>query len=233
MLADNLQFVQQQLQAALAKRRQKNLLTGSDVTLVAVTKNHPPEVISDILALGVKNIGENRVQEAKHKQEALGKHGLWHLIGHLQTNKARQAVALFDLIESVDSEHLLAAVNKEAARIGKVQDILLQLNIAHEEQKSGLDKEAYLALLAKLDEFQNVRLRGLMIIAQQCDNIEETRPVFAAGYRAFVRLAQQRPQVDILSMGMSSDYIVAVEEGANVVRVGTALFGKRDYSLKF
>lgn len=233
MLAENLQLVQRQLQAALAKRRQKNLLTGSDVTLVAVTKNHPPEVISDILALGVKNIGENRVQEAKHKQEALGKHGLWHLIGHLQTNKARQAVALFDLLESVDSEHLLAAVDKEAARICKTQDILLQLNIAHEEQKSGLEREEYLALLTKLDEFKYIRLRGLMVIAQKCDDVEETRPVFAAGYRAFARLKQQRPEIDILSMGMSSDYMIAVEEGANVVRVGTALFGQRDYSLKF
>ena len=140
---------------------------------------------------------------------------------------------MFDLIESVDSEHLLAAVDKEAERIGKVQDILLQLNIAHEEQKSGLDKEDYLALLPKLPEYKHVRLRGLMVIAPKCEDIEQTRPVFAAGYRAFARLKQQYPQVDILSMGMSNDYTVAIEEGANIVRVGTALFGQRDYSLKF
>lgn len=233
MLAENLQKVQEQIQAALGRRKERALLTGSEVTLVAVTKNHPPEVITEALALGVKNVGENRVQEAKHKQEALGKHGAWHLIGHLQSNKARQAVALFDLIESVDSEHLLAAVDKEAARIGKVQDILLQLNIAHEEQKSGLDKDEYLALLPQLDAYKNVHVRGLMVIAQKCEDIEETRPVFAAGYRAFVRLKEQRPDIDLLSMGMSSDYPVAIEEGANVVRVGTALFGARDYSLKF
>ena len=233
MLADNLKLVQQKIQAALAQRKDKELLTGNDVILVAVTKNHPPEVITESLALGVQNIGENRVQEAKHKQEAIGKQGFWHLIGHLQTNKARQAVAYFDLIESVDSEHLLAAVDKEAARIGKVQDILLQLNIAHEEQKSGLEKEEYLALLPKLAEYKNVRLRGLMVIAQKCDDIEETRPVFAAGYRAFVRLKKQYPEIDILSMGMSSDYPIAIEEGANVVRVGTALFGQRDYSYQF
>ena len=233
MLADNLKLVQQKIQAALAQRKDKELLTGNDVILVAVTKNHPPEVITKSLALGVQNIGENRVQEAKHKQEAIGKQGFWHLIGHLQTNKARQAVAHFDLIESVDSEHLLAAVDKEAARIGKVQDILLQLNIAHEEQKSGLEKEEYLALLPKLAEYKNVRLRGLMVIAQKCDDIEETRPVFAAGYRAFVRLKKQYPEIDILSMGMSSDYPIAIEEGANVVRVGTALFGQRDYSYQF
>ena len=233
MLADNLKLVQQKIQAALAQRKDKELLTGNDVILVAVTKNHPPEVITESLALGVQNIGENRLQEAKHKKEAIGKQGFWHLIGHLQTNKARQAVAHFDLIESIDSEHLLAAVDKEAARIGKVQDILLQLNIAHEEQKSGLEKEEYLALLPKLAEYKNVRLRGLMVIAQKCDDIEETRPVFAAGYRAFVRLKKQYPEIDILSMGMSSDYPIAIEEGANVVRVGTALFGQRDYSYQF
>ena len=233
VLADNLKLVQQKIQAALAQRKDKELLTGNDVILVAVTKNHSPEVIAESIALGLQNIGENRVQEAKHKQEAIGKQGYWHLIGHLQTNKARQAVAHFDLIESVDSEHLLAAVDKEAARIGKVQDILLQLNIAHEEQKSGLEKEEYLALLPKLAEYKNVRLRGLMVIAQKCDDIEETRPVFAAGYRAFVRLKKQYPEIDILSMGMSSDYPIAIEEGANVVRVGTALFGQRDYSYQF
>ena len=233
VLAENLKLVKQQMQAALAKRKDKNLLTGNDVILVAVTKNHSPEDIAESIALGLQNIGENRVQEAKHKQEAIGKQGLWHLIGHLQTNKARQAVAHFDLIESVDSEHLLAAVDKEAARIGKVQDILLQLNIAHEEQKSGLERDEYLALLPKLGAYKNVRLRGLMVIAQKCDDVEETRPVFAAGYRAFVRLKEQYPQVDLLSMGMSSDYMIAIEEGANVVRVGTALFGQRDYNLKF
>lgn len=233
MLADNLQQVQAKITEALQLRKDKDLVTGDSVTLVAVTKNHPPEIITDIEALGIANVGENRVQEAKHKQEALGKHGYWHLIGHLQTNKARQAVALFDLIESIDSEHLLAAVDKEAARIGKVQDILLQLNIAHEEQKSGLEKEEYLDLLPKLDEYKNVHVRGLMVIAQKCDDIEETRPVFAAGYRAFVRLQKQRPDIDLLSMGMSHDYQIAIEEGANIVRVGTALFGERDYSLKF
>ncbi len=233
LLADNLKQVQAVIATALAVRKNKAALTGDSVTLVAVTKNHPPEVITDIEALGVTNVGENRVQEAKHKQETLGKQGYWHLIGHLQSNKARQAVALFDLIESIDSEHLLAAVDKEAARIGKVQDVLLQLNIAHEEQKSGLDREAYLELLPKIDEYKNVRLRGLMVIAQKCDDVEETRPVFAAGYRAFTRLKKERPEVDLLSMGMSSDYRIAIEEGANVVRVGTALFGQRDYSLRF
>ncbi len=232
MLADNLKIVQEKIEASLQKRKEA-MQTGDAVTLVAVTKNHAPEVITEALSLGVECIGENRVQEAKHKKEVLPAGGKWHLIGHLQTNKARQAVALFDLIESIDSERLLALINDEAARIGKVQDVLLQLNIAKEEQKTGFTKEEYLAVLEKLGEYKNIRLRGLMVIAQACTDIEETRPVFAAGYRAFCRLKETYPEVDCLSMGMSNDYTVAIEEGANMVRVGTALFGQRDYSLKF
>ncbi len=232
MLADNLKIVQEKIEASLQKRKEA-MQTGDAVTLVAVTKNHAPEVITEALSLGVKCIGENRVQEAKHKKEVLPAGGKWHLIGHLQTNKARQAVALFDLIESIDSERLLALINDEAARIGKAQDVLLQLNITKEEQKTGFTKDEYLAVLEKLGEYKNIRLRGLMVIAQACSDIEETRPVFAAGYRAYCRLKEAYSEVDCLSMGMSNDYTVAIEEGANMVRVGTALFGQRDYSLKF
>ncbi|MDO4528695.1 MAG: YggS family pyridoxal phosphate-dependent enzyme, partial [bacterium] len=224
MLADNLKSVQEKILAALRNRKEVKQ-TGDGVTLVAVTKNHAPEVITEALALGVECVGENRVQEAKHKKEVLPAGGKWHLIGHLQTNKARQAVALFDLIESVDSERLLAVIDEEAGRIGKVQDILLQLNIAKEEQKTGFNKEEYLAILPKLDTYKNIRVRGLMVIAQACSDVEETRPVFAAGYRCFCRLQKERAGIDCLSMGMSNDYCVAIEEGANMVRVGTALFG--------
>ena len=150
-------------------------------------------------------------------------------------DKIMDALSLYDEEDDGLDEELEVKkpLTKEAARIGKVQDILLQLNIAHEEQKSGLEKDEYLALLPKLPEYKNVRLRGLMVIAQKCDDVEETRPIFAAGYRAFARLKEQYPEIDLLSMGMSSDYMIAIEEGANVVRVGTALFGQRDYSLKF
>lgn len=232
MLVENLDLVQNNIAQALANRVEKKL-TGDRVTLVAVTKNHPPEVITEAQKCGIMNIGENRVQEAKHKQEVLSKIGCWHLIGHLQSNKARQAVALFDLIESIDSEHLLATIDKEAERINKVQDVLLQLNIAHEEQKSGFGKEEYLEVLDKISLYKHIKVRGLMVIAQKCENIEDTRPVFAAGYRAYCRLQAMLPDIDILSMGMSGDYSVAIEEGANSVRVGTALFGERDYNYKF
>lgn len=232
MLADNLKIVRDNIEKAL-QRRTEIKQTGDFVILVGVTKNHPAEVITEALAAGIQNIGENRVQEAKAKKELLGAGGYWHLIGHLQTNKARQAVALFDLIESVDSEHLLTAVDKEAARINKVQDILLQLNIAHEEQKSGFARDEYLAVLPKLSQYEHVRVRGLMVIAPKTDDDSVIRAVFAAGYRCFCRLQQQLPEIDCLSMGMSGDYEIAIEEGANIVRVGTALFGQRDYSLKF
>ena len=210
MLKDNLHKVQTQIAEALS-RRTETKLTGDKVTLVAVTKNHPVDVVLESLALGVTNIGENRVQEAKEKRTIVPDRGFWHLIGHLQTNKAKQAVTLFDLIESADSEHLL-------------------LNIAREEQKTGFLIEDYLAILPQLDDYKNLCVRGLMVIAPLCGDIEETRPVFKEGYRCFCELRAQRPGIELLSMGMTHDFTVAVEEGANIVRVGTALFGKRDYS---
>lgn len=232
MLSDNLKIVQNKIKTAVVSRKEEKI-TGQNVILVAVTKNHLPDVITESLQCGIKNIGENRVQEAKHKQEAIGKDGTWHLIGHLQTNKVRQAVALFDLIESVDSEKLLAVINDEAKRINKVQEVLLQLNIAKEEQKSGFGKEGYTAVLGKLSAYPYVKVKGLMVIAPKTDDLEEIRPIFAAGYRCFCRLKAVYPDVEYLSMGMSSDYTTAIEEGANMVRVGTALFGQRDYSIKF
>ena len=166
MLQENLINVQAKIDAALARQHRKKKLTGNKVTLVAVTKNHPAEVITDAFNLGVPVIGENRVQEAKAKREIVGKgSGRWHLIGHLQTNKAKQAVAIFDMIESADSVHLMQAVDKEAAKAGKVQEILLQVNIAREEQKTGFSPEDYEAVVPELDNFKNLHVRGLMVIA--------------------------------------------------------------------
>ena len=195
-----------------------------------MTKNHPASAVTDILSLQVTDVGENRVQEARDKQKLLGHPGNWHLIGHLQTNKAKQAVELFDIIESVDSEHLLLALDKEAGKLGKRIDILLQINIAGETQKTGFAPADYAAILPKLDLFTHVRTRGIMVIAPQTDQVESVRPVFREGYRYFCALQKERPQIDYLSMGMTEDYQVAIEEGANVVRIGTALFGPRDYS---
>lgn len=234
MLKDNLPQVQERITAALQKRTEHKA-TGDTVVLVAVTKNHPAEVVTEALAAGLTHVGENRVQEAKHKKAILPPGGIWHLIGHLQTNKIKQAVELFDIIESVDSEKVLQHIEKEAAAAGKIQDILLQANIAREEQKSGLLQEELELLLPKLAVYPHVRVRGLMVIAQATDNPEETRPVFAQGYQDFLLLQKQfgKKQCDILSMGMTHDYWIAIEEGANYIRLGTALFGPRDYSQKF
>lgn len=229
MLADNLHNVKETIASALARRTERKE-TGDEVCLVAVTKNHPAAVVTEIQALGVGNIGENRVQEAREKQQQIGHPGKWHLIGHLQTNKAKQAVEFFDLIESADSEHLLRALEKEATKQGKVMDVLLQINVAREPQKTGFLPEDYEAVLPLLDSFPHIRVRGIMVIAPNTPDQTVLHSVFRQGYDYFCKLKRQRKDIDFLSMGMTSDYAIAVEEGANMVRVGTALFGARDYN---
>ena len=229
MLADNLHNVKETIASALARRSERKE-TGDEVCLVAVTKNHPAAVVTEIQSLGVGNIGENRVQEAREKQQQIGHPGKWHLIGHLQTNKAKQAVEFFDLIESADSEHLLRALEKEAAKQGKVMDVLLQINVAREPQKTGFLPEDYEAVLPLLDSFPHIRVRGIMVIAPNTPDQTVLHSVFRQGYDYFCKLKRQRKDIDFLSMGMTSDYAIAVEEGANMVRVGTALFGARDYN---
>ena len=229
MLADNLHNVKETIASALARRTERKE-TGDEVCLVAVTKNHPAAVVTEIQSLGVGNIGENRVQEAREKQQQIGHPGKWHLIGHLQTNKAKQAVEFFDLIESADSEHLLRALEKEAAKQGKVMDVLLQINVAREPQKTGFLPEDYEAVLPLLDSFPHIRVRGIMVIAPNTPDQTVLHCVFRQGYDYFCKLKRQRKDIDFLSMGMTSDYAIAVEEGANMVRVGTALFGARDYN---
>lgn len=205
----------------------------SDIVLVGVTKNHPGTVIVEAAKGGIRHIAENRVQEAKHKLDEFGKCGLvWHLVGHLQTNKVRTAVGIFDIIESVDSIHLMEVLDREAERINKVQDILLQLNLTREPQKTGFSEDGYREALRVLPKFGNLRLRGLMVIARDTDDIGEIRAVFRAARNLFVDLQKECP-VDILSMGMTNDYRVAIEEGTTEIRLGRALFGERDYLMKY
>ena len=200
------------------------------IILVAVTKNHDVEAMREAIDAGATDIGENRVQEAADKFQTLDRQVTRHLIGHLQTNKAKAAVKLFDLIQSVDSQHLAAALDKAALSIGKVQDVLIQVNVAREAQKSGVLLEDLDALISFVDEAKNLRLRGLMMIAPNLDDVEECRPFFRQMRRLFDELKPTREAFDFLSMGMTHDYKVAVEEGANVVRVGTAIFGARLYT---
>ena len=200
------------------------------IILVAVTKNHGVEQMREAIDAGATDIGENRVQEAAEKFQTLDRAARRHLIGHLQTNKAKAAVKLFDVIQSVDSEHLAAAVDKAASSIGKVQDILIQVNAAREPQKSGVLLEDLDALINFVDAAKNLRLRGLMMIAPNFSDVEECRPLFKKMRELFDALKTQRENFDLLSMGMTHDYKVAAEEGANVVRIGTAIFGERLYT---
>ena len=197
------------------------------IILVAVTKNHGVELMREAIDAGAKNIGENRVQEAAEKFQNLNREVTRHLIGHLQTNKVKQAVKLFDLIESVDSQHLAAALDKAAAQFGKVQDVLIQVNLAREVQKSGVLPEDLDALINFVDDAKNLRLRGLMMIAPNFSEVEQCRPLFRQMRKLFDELKTSRKDFDFLSMGMTHDYEIAVEEGANVVRLGTAIFGER------
>ena len=197
------------------------------IILVAVTKNHGVELMREAIDAGAKNIGENRVQEAAEKFQNLNREVTRHLIGHLQTNKVKQAVKLFDLIESVDSQHLAAALDKAAAQFGKVQDVLIQINLAREVQKSGVLLEDLDALINFVDDAKNLRLRGLMMIAPNFSDVEQCRPLFRQMRKLFDELKTSRKDFDFLSMGMTHDYKIAVEEGANVVRLGTAIFGER------
>ena len=229
MIADKLQEVRNNIEAGKARRSKA---IADDVLLVAVTKNHDIYAMREAIDAGVTDIGENRIQEAKDKFETLDRQVTWHLIGHLQTNKAKQAVKMFDLIHSIDTLHLAEAVDKAAASIGKVQKVLVQVNLAQEDSKSGIYEDEMMELLHKVDEMKNLQLMGLMCIAPNYDDVEECRPLFAKMKKIFDRVKEiswQTANIKYLSMGMTHDYVIAVEEGANVVRVGTGIFGPRQY----
>ncbi len=215
-----------------AKARRTAVPQNAEVTLVAVTKNHDTAAMREAMAAGAVQVGENRVQEALKKYQEIGAAVTWHLIGHLQTNKARQAVKFADLIHSVDSLHLAQAIDSEAARIGKVQDVLVQVNLAKEESKSGVYAEDLEELLWQVDGLPHLRLCGLMCMAPNYDDVEKCRPLFRDMYKIYKKIQEfdfQRANIIYLSMGMTHDYQIAVEEGANIVRVGTAIFGPRQY----
>ena len=215
-----------------AKARRTAVPQDAEVTLVAVTKNHDTAAMREAMAAGAVQVGENRVQEALKKYQEIGAAVTWHLIGHLQTNKARQAVKFADLIHSVDSLHLAQAIDSEAARIGKVQDVLVQVNLAKEESKSGVYAEDLEELLWQVDGLPHLRLCGLMCMAPNYDDVEKCRPLFRDMYKIYKKIQEfdfQRANIIYLSMGMTHDYQIAVEEGANIVRVGTAIFGPRQY----
>lgn len=229
MIKENLKIVQQHIQESIARRHNA---PSDEVLLVAVTKNHDVDAMREAIDAGTIVIGENRVQEASQKHESLNRNVTWHLIGHLQTNKVKLAVKLFDMIESVDSIKLAETINKEAGKINKVQKILVQVNLIKEASKTGIYLEDLDELLTKIDTLTNLKLMGLMFIAPKVDNLEDVRPMFAQMFQVFKQTQTKtfkQANIKYLSMGMTHDYQIAIEEGANIVRVGTGIFGPRQY----
>ncbi len=225
-VADNLKHVRDRI-ASAAKRAGRD---PSTVSLIVVTKTIDTGRIREAVAAGAAILGENRVQEAKEKIEQLGPIARWHLIGHLQTNKAKYAVKLFDLIHSVDNIGLAREIDKQAAKISKVQDILIEVSIAGEAAKAGVAIPETTALVREAAALRNISIKGLMTVPPLLDDPEAVRPYFRQLREMAAGIAAERiPGVTMqeLSMGMSGDFEAAVEEGATMVRVGTAIFGER------
>jgi pyridoxal phosphate enzyme (YggS family) len=203
----------------------------STVQLVAVSKTHPVSAIQEVYDLGQRVFGENRVQEVIEKYPLLPKDIQWHLIGHLQTNKVKYIAEFVDTIQSVDSEKLILEINKEAAKHNRIIKILLQVKIAEEESKFGLEIEEAKDLFHKYinGNFPNVEITGLMGMATFTDDKVHVKKEFLLLKKLFDELNQLK-KLETLSMGMSDDFPIAIESGANSVRVGSAIFGRRDYS---
>lgn len=201
-----------------------------DITVVAITKTHPPGVIRSAVAAGLHNIGESRVQEFQAKFDEIGRIARFHMVGHLQTNKVKKAVQLFDVIQSVDSLKLAEEINKEAAAEDFTIECLIEVNCSGEEQKFGVNPDGCLDLVRQVHAMDNIDLIGLMTIGPNTDDQEAVRAAFAQCNELF---KQGRDIVgdefDTLSMGMSEDFPLAVAEGSTMIRVGSALFGPREF----
>lgn len=231
MVKENLARCEEKIEAAV-----KN--SGGDpsgVILVAVTKGVDPVFIREAIDAGVRHIGENRLQEALSKFQGLQEYATgkgirlsWHMIGHLQSNKVREAVKTFDWIHSVDSVSLAAEIDRQALKAGKIQDILLQVNVSKEATKYGLSAEAVPAAIQEMSGFKNTRICGLMTIAPEVNDLEEVRPYFRLLKELLIEINQlTNHRLTILSMGMTNDFEVAVEEGSTMVRIGRGIFGER------
>lgn len=200
------------------------------VTLVAVSKTKPFEEILELYNLGHRDFGENYVQEMAEKAKQLPQDIRWHFIGHLQTNKVKLIVSFVQLIQSVDSLKLLLEINKQAQKVNRVVDCLMQVHIAQEETKFGLDENELIELMKEFESkgMQNVRICGLMGMASFTDDMNKVRKEFQNLKRLFDRLTTHDSRLTTLSMGMTSDYRIAIEDGSNMVRIGSLIFGERN-----
>lgn len=227
-VAENIAAVRARMAAAAARAG----ADPSSVELVAVTKTMPAGAVNAALGCGVRIFGENRVQEllSKLPDIEMRPDTRAHLIGHLQTNKVRQIIDRVSMIQSLDSMHLAREIDRQAAKAGRVMDVLIEVNIGEESSKSGVKPEEAAELADAIAVFPNLRLCGMMAIPPRLEDPEQVRPYFAQMRKLFIDIGRKRTDnrnMHILSMGMSSDFETAIEEGANMVRVGTAIFGKR------
>ena len=230
MLKENLLQVEQNIEEACKRANRKR----SEVTLISVSKTKPIETLKEAYDLGVRVFGENKVQELEQKIPAFGSDVSWHMIGHLQRNKVKYIVGKVDLIHSVDSLRLAEEIQKESEKKNVVSNILIEVNVAEEESKFGIKCEEVLDLVKTISEFPNIHIRGLMTIAPYVVDSEENRWIFRKIKDLSVDIKDKNidnVDMDILSMGMTGDYTVAIEEGATHVRVGTGIFGERNYNV--
>ena len=220
-IRDNIEEMRRRIAEAAAK----NGRNPDDVVLIAVTKLHTPEEINEAIDAGITDIGENKVQEMLDKYDRV-KPVRWHLIGHLQTNKVKYIIEKAAMIHSVDSLHLAQEISRRAGQHGRIMDILVQVNTAHEESKFGVSPEEAEQLIADImEQCPNVRIRGIMCIAPYADDSNDIRGCFNMAKEIYDR----HEEFSVLSMGMSHDFETAIEEGSTAVRIGTSIFGNRNY----
>lgn len=230
MLLDNLNDVEKRIQVACDRSGRKR----EEVLLVAVSKTKPVEMIEEIMAAGIVEFGENKPQELRDKYEVLPKNLHFHMIGHLQTNKIKYVIDRAVLIHSIDSIRLAEAVNAEAKKHDRIMPVLVEVNVAQEESKSGFLVEETEEAIREIAKLSNIRVEGLMTTAPFVENAEENRQYFVKLRKLSVDIAAKNIDnvtMHHLSMGMTGDYEVAIEEGATMVRVGTGIFGERNYQI--
>lgn len=230
MLAENLQEVERRIKKACERAGRQR----EEITLIAVSKTKPVSMLSEVYQNGVRSFGENKVQELAEKIEQMSSDIQWHMIGHLQRNKVKYIVDKVALIHSVDSVRLAETIEQEAAKKDVIAKILLEVNVAEEDTKFGLKIDEVLPTVEKIAVFPHVRICGLMTIAPYVENPEENREVFARLKKLSVDITEKNidnVSIEVLSMGMTNDYEVAIEEGATMVRVGTGIFGERNYNI--
>lgn len=230
MLSENVALVRSNIKRACEKSNRST----DEVTLIAVSKTKPLSDIEELITYGEMEFGENKVQELVDKYEHVSKPVNWHLIGHLQTNKVKYIVDKVCLIHSVDSIHLAKEIEKEAAKHNVTVNILIQVNIAKEDTKFGIAASEVYNMIDEIKNYEHIKVKGLMTIAPFVDNPEENRVHFRNLHQLLLDIKSKNIDnidMSILSMGMTNDYEVAIEEGATMVRVGTGIFGERNYNI--